>query len=294
MVCTSAATTSIYSVDANGEVTITNVPATFGGDIRLSAYMTTTGFTQDDYFLPFNVEPTQQYELEPGGGYGGGGQPATAMQHLFVLQRVAAVSGTVWSIANTKGYPNAQVQIKNDLTQWNTVVKADVNGRFKHSAVPKETSPYYVVPVTGSELTSVPVSRDFTIANHGLEYRVDTNNNPMEFVLSSINGTLVGTIRKTGAPTYVVKTGAMVIASTYNTGTAQFVTSLPAAALGGEYSFSTVTLADGTYRMKVATGIGSYWVYASAVINGVEVFVKSAAAVAVAPDTEVTQDLTLP
>jgi type II secretory pathway pseudopilin PulG len=272
--------------------TIFSVPVANAQQIEFTAYMTTTGFTSDTYFLPFPIMPDQGYELEENCGASSTSmQPLEPQRHTFVIKRVSAICGTVWAVAGTKGYPGAQVSVYNESTLWQTVVVADGSGRFYAPEVPVESGEVYrVAPITGSDLISDPLSRHVMVITNGLTIRSDNLSMPMEFTLNAINGVIRGTVKLNGK---LISTGATVIASTLDTGSNTFVASFPSALLNGKYSYSTVTMTDGTYKLKVATGVGSYFVYVVVTVDGVQ-YTKKLAAIAVAPNTEYTQDIALP
>ncbi len=287
------------TIDSGTDIGATkfSLPGGPASKVEFQAYMgdqfkTTTGYTTDTYFLPFELDaPT--YDLEPGGSYSA--NPAEENRHLFVVTRISTVSGTVWEILNSKGFAGAQVNIRNDSTKWSTVVTSDGNGRFVATEVPVDDMLYTVEPVVGVDYISDPISiTDLEVSAPGLVYLNSKFGVPLAFTLNAINGLIKGEVT-VGAGGPVVDSGALVIASTYNSGTSQFVSSLPSASLVGKYTYSTVTMTDGTYQLKTATGAAfNYYIYCSAVVNGVQKFYKSAAVVTPVADTEVIHNIALP
>jgi len=223
--------------------------------IRFRAYATTTGYDEDTYFLPFKTESGFDYCLIEGDGWASSPGDIT-QRYTFVLKRVSAVSGTVWLVAGSKGFPNATVKIVSSAQDWSAATVADGQGRFYIPSVPVHFSnTYKVSPVGGSDYLSVPSSRDVTVDAHGLVFKKDNSGNPLDFVMTAINGLIRGTISHNNQ---AVNEGALVIVSTYN---GAFPATLPSTALTSAYTYSTVTLSDGSYSLRVATGVGSYYVY---------------------------------
>jgi hypothetical protein len=127
-----------------------------------------------------------------------------------------------------------------------------------------EAGDYTVTPVLGADYVSVPALRTLQVLAQGVIYSTDQTTAPLDFVLSAINGTIRGTVSKTTAGN-LISTGAVVIASTYN---GPFPTSLPSPLLGSAYTYSTVTLTDGSYILKVATAVNNYYLYAFVMKDG--------------------------
>ena len=268
------------------------VPVEAAGSIKVTAFVTTPGWTSESFVLPFDVDSNGCYDLEMGGA----AYPSpvdSSQRNTFVLKRISEICGTVWSVAGSKPLAGAQVRIKNETTQWSQVFTTDSQGQFSCKSVPQETSPYTVAPVLGLDYVSTPADRTVKVGANGLIYRTDTATAPLEFTLNRINGIIKGTVSKSvaGNP---VRTGAVVIASTY---AGALPDTLPSAALAGQYTYSTVTLTDGTYRLKVATGVGSYYLSAYMMKDGVLYSYPAAppgAAVTATSGGETTVDILIP
>jgi len=280
---------TIIQTPSPGGTAFFSVPVVEAQQIEFTAYMTTTGYTGDTFFLPFAVMPGAKYDLEE--CVSCVGLPPGDSRHTFVMKRVSAICGTVWAVTGTKGYASAQVSVYNEGTKWQTVVVTDGSGRFYAPDVPQEKSEVYrVAPMTGADLTSDPLSYHVAVTANGLDIHNGTEG-PLEFTLNAINGIIKGVITLNGKP---VPTGATVIASTYDhTGFNTFVDSFPNAALNGQYTYSAVTMTDGTYRLKVATGITDatgalipYFIYVGAKID-VNQYVKKVSAGVVVPSVPV-------
>ncbi len=266
------------------------VPLEGPGTITFTAKMTTTGWTTDSFTLPFPTDSANKYDLEvAGNGYAPPTSPDPDKRHTFVLTRVSSISGHVWKSTSGTPFPGAAVRIHNTASQWSNVITCDSKGVFTHTAIPVEVSSYTINPVLGSDYASNPVSRDRTVNTNGLALTTDDSNNPLDFTLTAINGFLVGTVRDSAGKPYA--SGVVVIASTYN---GAFPTSIPSGALSGAYTYSTVTETDGTYRLKVATGVGTYQFYAYAMKDGSMHQVGPVAAPPVLPDVDTPADVTLP
>jgi len=298
----------VQNVSAAGAATF-SVPPSSAGQIEFIVNMSTTGFATDTYFLPFDVEPGASYDLVEGD------PPGTILanqQHTFRIVKVASVSGTIWKSCvggsppcgtGSAGFPSAKVSIHNDTTGWSNVVTADSNGFFSVGQVPIENTPYRVEPVAGSEFNSNPVTRDTNVNANGVNFSVDASNSPLQYLLAVINGEIKGTVYKTNTANKIT-TGAVVIAcapSGGNPAPNPFPTTMPAASLAGYYVFSTVTLSDGTYDLKVATGVGNYYLYAYTFTSGAVVLASPfttpstpAGGLTVPSNTVVTQDITIP
>ena len=254
-----ANSTTVFENIKSGEGMIPLQPAP---SIRLKAWATTTGYSEDSYFLPFDTLAGVDYNLIP---FGGGGAPDPDQRYTFRLVRVSAISGTVWLVSGTKGFVNASVRIALQSADWNNVVTTDGSGRFLHSTIPMNSKTAYVVsPIVGADYVSTPTQRTVMVDKNGLVYTKDAFNNELEFTLAAINGAIRGTVTKGGVP---VSEGAVVIASTYN---GVFPSTFPSAALSGAYTYSTVTYSDGTFRLKVGTGLGNYYIYAFTRQGGTE------------------------
>lgn len=276
-------------IDANGcalfSTTSTGVsgmvPLEPAGNVTMNAYMTTTGWAVDTLTVPFSIESGVQYNLIEGSGTL---EPPADLKHTFVLIRVGEISGTVWEIDGIKGAKGAQVFIRNDITGWSTTVKCDDNGRFSHQGIPQDPNAYVVSPIVGSDYVSVPDLRNVQVKVHGSTYRNDTLGEGTEFVLTAVNGRIAGTVSKSVAGS-LIRSGAVVIASTYNA--ASFPDTLPSPLLANKYSYSTVTLTDGTFELRVATGVGTppstYWIYAYVVKDGAMSSVANLGPVTVTP-----------
>ncbi len=273
-------------VGVGGSATLATSPAG-GQQVRVFAYMTTTGYTTDDFYLNFDVAPNQVYDLEVGSIVSP--LPIAERRHTFVLKKVSTIAGRVWKIAGVQGYPEAKVNISHP-NGWSAVVTADTSGSFFMESVPMEVADYHVLPATGSDLTSDPSTyRPVKVSTNGLTITNDTAANPIQFTLTSINGYIVGKVTMGGQ---VVTTGAVVIASTLDTGTSQFVTSVPDPALTGQFSYSTVTRTDGTYRIKVATGlVAPFYLYTSFIWNGQTVYYRLGTPITPVPDAETVVNL---
>jgi len=243
-----------------GLITIQPAPT-----ISLKAWVTTTGYSEDSYFLPFDtnpglgaVPPSADYDLVDGP------QPIATDRYTFRFIRISTISGTVWITAGTKGYIGAPVRISLQSADWNNVVITNGQGNFFHTTIPVNSNKYLVAPIAGADYVSAPPSRLVLVDKNGLVYDKDTSGNQLEFTLTAINGSIRGVVTKGGV---AVSEGAVVIASTYN---GPFPSTFPSATLAGAYTYSTVTYSDGSYHLKVGTGLGNYYIYAFTKQGGLE------------------------
>lgn len=284
--------TATLMLDSDGTTTFHDlaegiVPVGPAGDINIRVFMTTTGWSQDSYTLPFPTDSNQSYDLEIGSS---NPKPDPEDKHTFVMQRVSEICGTIWAIPDADGFDGASLSIRNNITEWAATLKCDDNGVFSHTAIPVETGSYTIAPVVGSDYVSTPAERTVFVGVNGVIYLTDSNNERIEFTLNAVNAHISGKVYK-GAVGNPVASGAVVIASTYS---GAFPTTLPSGLLGGEYSYSTVTLTDGSYRLRVATGVGSYFMYAYMMRDGVLSKVEQVGPVNVTPSSEKTQDVIIP
>jgi hypothetical protein len=277
---------TIFENAKTGEGLIPLQPSPY---IKLRAWITTTGYSEDSYFLPFDTLSGVDYNLIVGGDWA---EPPENQRYTFRLIRTSTISGTVWLVSGTKGFVNASVRIQLQSADWNNVVTTDGSGRFVHDTVPMNSKTAYVVsPIAGSDYISNPTQRTVLVDKNGLVYSRDISSNPLEFVLTAINGVITGTVKKGGVP---VTEGAMVIASTYN---GAFPSSFPAAALSAAYTYSTVTYSDGSFRLKVGTGLGKYYIYAYTMQGGggeASIGPVPATGITVTPGTEAVYDPLIP
>lgn len=293
VVMSAGSTTATLLLDSSGltmgTTVFTTVPPN-AGQVTFKAYMTSTGWDTDSYFLPFNVQPGWSYDLIP--GETPPPDPVDSSRHIFVLHRVATITGTVYKADGT-GKSKGKVTIRNISTNWNNTITADNNGVFTHASVPISGNVYSVAPVADPDFVSVPPTLDVQAKDQGTVYRVNApGTTPLAFTLVSVNGIIKGTINQSASK--VFGAGATVIASTYDTTSSMFVSSMPSSLLSAQYTYSVVTLADGTYRLKVATGVGNYNLYVTAVVDGVQKFVR-VGGIVVVPDVDpAPTDVTLP
>jgi hypothetical protein len=282
------------TVDSKGSATFCQasgqgVPLEPIDKLILTAWMTTTGYSSDQLSCPFEILYAARYDMEYGGVWAG--LPFLDQQHTLILKRVSTISGTAYKSAGG-AWANGTLQISNADSGFSDVVTTDASGRFKDTAVPIETTNYTVAPVCGADLASSPASANVLVSVNGITYRTDTSGTPLQFTLSGVNGTIQGKVKCcSGGGNVVPVPGAVVIASTYN-GT--FPTSLPATALNGKPTYSTVTFTDGTYSTRVATGSGNYYVYGYVIKDGVFHSFGPSAAQTVSSDVVTTYDFTIP
>ncbi|MEK7475635.1 MAG: carboxypeptidase-like regulatory domain-containing protein [Candidatus Coatesbacteria bacterium] len=278
------------TVDANGVATFTGVPPESSQNLVVRAWMTVTGYSTDEYPVPVNLVSGQNYDLDENNGSTYSAEPPAGARHTLVLLQTSAISGTIWKGGGLP-FPHAVVRISSAKSEWTTIVTADDSGRFKYGVVPVATDAYTVAPVVGADYSSTPGSRSVYVAAKGTEYRIDNSKAPMDFVVLSINGMLRGTVSYGGEP---LRTGAVVVACS-SPFVDPFPSSLPSPALAGHYTYSTVTLTDGTYAMRVVAGLVDYYIYAFAVKDGVpHVYSSSPTQVTVPPDVDAVHDFSLP
>jgi len=257
--------------------------------IKLKAWVNTTGYTEDSYFLPFPTDPGVDYSLiESDLSIG---EPVLANRYTFRLIRVSAVSGTVWLVAGIKGFVNASVRIALQSSAWNNVMVTGGAGQFLHEAIPMNAGTDYTIsPIVGADYVATPPFRYVTIDKNGLVYTKDKFGAGLEFTLLAINGGIHGTVTKKGK---LVTEGATIIATTY---TGALPATLPATQLSeGAYTYSTVSYSDGTYRLKVGTGLGKYYIHVITKQDGEsQVGPLPAGGLTVNADTDVLYDVAIP
>lgn len=261
--------TLTQTVDGAGQSVFSSPPVN-AQQLTFTAYMTTTGFSTDTFFIPDDIGPMDLYNISSPAGKPGN-------SHDFVLIKVASITGSVWKVSGISGAPSKQVSIVNPVTNWSAIVTTNSLGSFYQDNVPIEDTPYTVAPNAGSDTTVSPATRSINVAVNGVTYYFDSTSSPDSFVLTAINGLITGVVYNGSAR---VTTGATVIASTKDTGATTFYGTLPNTNLGGQYSFATSALSDGSFSVKVATGVtvGSppdpYYLYVTFIANGAVVTKK--------------------
>ena len=267
----------------------TGVPAEPAGNLKLDVWVGTTGYTTDSLTSTFDVIPGGSYDLEESGGWAV--EPSSDKRRNLVVSKASRLCGTVY---DGTGAPMAQaaVRIRCPNTEWSSIVTTNAAGLFVHSAVPVETYSYYVEPLGGADYVSTPVNRLVTVSAAGLTYNKDQTAADMKFNMVAVNAEIKGQVYHPAGTK--ASTGVLVIATTYAGGGA-FPTKLPATSLANTFSYSTITMTDGAYSLKVASGIGQYYLYAYLVDNGVaKLLATPAGPVTVNSAAPVVQDLVVP
>lgn len=257
--------------DGTGVATIAGVTPSPAGSLKISAWMSGTGYSDRDLAVADTLNPGAVKWANDAGGLGDAAP--TTPPYTILLHRVAIVSGTVWRVCDgdtppcdpdgSQGFPNASVTITNPETEFNVSVVTDAAGRFSCEDVIQESSDYTVRPSVGTNFSVAPTSLGVTVDANGVTFSKSDSNEPLEFVLAAINGTILGRVMKKVSNTPLLferyEKGAIVIATTYG---GAFPAELPSGTLAGTYSYSAITETDGSFTLKVATGVGDYTIYA--------------------------------
>jgi len=239
---------------------ITGVKSSLANAIKVKAWMSTTGYTTDEWVLSFDVVDGGTYDLTVGSS----GDPGTDQKHNFVLKKVSSVSGTTWKVCDggsppcgpaSEGMGGVTVSLVNNQTGFSQVVTTDSGGKFLFPNVPMETYDYTLVPSGGGDMLSNPIERLVKVGANGFSIRTDSSGLQNQFVLTVVNGIITGRVMRGGVP---YGKGAVVFATTYG-GT--FPSTLPSGLLAASHTYSAITETDGTYTLKVATGVGNYTVH---------------------------------
>jgi len=274
-------------VDADGIATFTGVPPERARDLVVTAQMTVTGHSYDQYEVPVDLLSGMNYDLDENNGSKYSAVPTVDNRHNFQLIQVSAISGTVFKGDGT-GFGGAVVRIAR--TEWSTVVTANDSGQFKYANVPVATGTYTVAPVVGADFSSQPVSLTVAVSAKGTEYRIGNVSSPPAFTVVPINGKLWGYVSYAGER---LKTGAVVVACTIPC-LSPFPDTLPDPALLNHSTYSTVTLTDGRYSLDVVAGL-RYCIYSYVVRDGnAHVFTSDPADVLVPAGTDTRYDITIP
>ena len=269
LVCVNDGNSGTQMTGADGYQTATGyiagVKPAQTGLLTVRAWMGTTGYSTDVWRLDFDVQPGISYNLEEEQEWSETLLPPLLLRHTFVLKRVSDISGTVYKTCASGAPPcgfgsepmkGVVVRIANPNTGFGTAVTTDDYGHFTFTGVPVEaTNLYKVTPSGGGDLQSNPPESSVKVAVNGLVYVKDNSGQPLEFVVTLMNGYITGKVLKGGLP---YDKGAIVFATTY-AGT--FPSTLPNSVLSGYRAYSTITETDGSYTVKVATGVGNYRIH---------------------------------